>query len=159
METSGQAYHWREKKRGILYRNHHAICCDYRQDNILNLVYESRKQAGQRSSKQENQKSFSRDGENKKHEVSLNLPGHHLTPGKEVSSGRHLKISRVFIYSRRATTVRALSILAGWFGAPPAEDPARYSFAHGGKDGIRPVIRKHITSQSGLTKLFLKPDW
>ena len=42
-------------------------------------------------------------------------------------------------------TIRALSLISELvYGAPPSfNDPARYSFAHGGKDGIPyPVDRK-----------------
>ncbi len=89
---------------------------------------------------------------------SLDLPSHHYLSLQDLHPDR---LEKIFLhtYERKPEcfeslmgmpgvgpkTVRALSLISElvWGVAPSFRDPARYSFAHGGKDGIPyPVDRK-----------------
>ena len=89
---------------------------------------------------------------------SLTLPAHHYLSVADLHPER---LEKIFLhtYERKPenfenllglegvgpATVRALSLISELvYGVPPSfHDPARYSFAHGGKDGIPyPVDRK-----------------
>ncbi len=156
-------YHWLgEETRDFVSEPHHAICCDYRQDNILNLVAKESNENRQASvllSRENPEKLLKGWGKIKKHEVSLNHPGHHPLPqGKRVSASLYKAFleqpkdfqSLLSIPGVGPQTVRALSLLAELsFGAPPSRrDPARYSFAHGGKDGHPYPVNKETYNQS-----------
>ena len=89
---------------------------------------------------------------------SLTLPAHHYLSLEDLHPER---LEKIFLYTYESkpnnfenllrlegvgpATVRALSLISELvYGVPPSfRDPARYSFAHGGKDGIPyPVDRK-----------------
>lgn len=156
-------YHWLEEGLdNFVSEPHHAICCDYRQENILNLVAKESEENRQSSvilSKESPEKFLKEWSKIKEHETSLDLPRHHPLPqGKRISASLYktfleqpanfqelLSISGV-----GPQTVRALSLLAELtFGTPPSHrDPARYSFAHGGKDGHPYPVNKKTYDQS-----------
>lgn len=156
-------YHWLgEEVRDFVSEPHHAVCCDYRQKNILNLVAresEENRQASVLLSRENPEKFLKEWSKIKEHEVALDLPRHHPLPqGKRLSASLYkafleqpadfqglLSVSGV-----GPQTIRALSLLAELsFGAPPSRrDPARYSFAHGGKDGHPYPVNRETYDQS-----------
>jgi hypothetical protein len=156
-------YHWLgEGLADFVTEPHRAICCDYRQGNILNLVAkesEGNRQSSVVLSKEHPERFLKEWSKIKEHEASLDLPRHHPLPqGKRISASLYkafleqpadfqglLSISGV-----GPQTVRALSLLAELtFGTPPSRrDPARYSFAHGGKDGHPYPVNKKTYHQS-----------
>jgi hypothetical protein len=104
---------------------------------------------------------------------TLTLPAHHYLSTEDLHPDSIAKIL-LSTYERQpedfetllglqgvgARTVRALSLISELiYGVPPSyRDPARYSFAHGGKDGIPyPVDRKtYDTSIAVLGKAIAK---
>jgi hypothetical protein len=96
----------------------------------------------------------------------LDLPGRHGIEASDINP-RRLKTTLVKTYERQpesfetllgvegvgAKTVRALSLVGElMYGAKPSfRDPARFSFAHGGKDGIPyPVDRKTYDTTAAI---------
>lgn len=156
-------YHWLgEGLKDFVSEPHHAVCCDYRLNNILNLVAresEGNRQASVLLSRENPEKFLKEWSKIKEHETSLDLPRHHPLPqGKRLSASLYkayleqpadfqglLSVSGV-----GPQTVRALSLLAELtFGMPPSHrDPARYSFAHGGKDGHPYPVNRETYNQS-----------
>lgn len=156
-------YHWLgEEVDDFVSEPHHAVCCDYRQENILNMVAAESKENRQGSvllSRENPEQLLKEWSKIKEHEISLDLPRHHPLPqGKRLSASlykAYLEQPAGFrelltIPGVGSQTVRALSLLAELsFGSPPSRrDPARYSFAHGGKDGHPYPVNKETYSQS-----------
>lgn len=156
-------YHWLgEKLDSFIVEPHHAICCDHRQAGILNLVAKESRENRRASvlwSRENPEKFLQEWSKIKEDEVSLAFPRHHPLPrGKGLSASlykAYLKQPENFegllsISGVGPQTVRALSLLAELtFGAPPShKDPARYSFAHGGKDGHPYPVNKETYDQS-----------
>jgi hypothetical protein len=150
-------YHWFSTKvDDFVCEPHAAICCDAR-GSTLNLVAEASDATRQRST------ALSRSAPQKlvdelMHLKSLALPRRHELILEDIHPQR---LERIFLktYEAQPTgfealltlpgvgakTLRALSLIAELvYGSPPSyDDPARYSFAHGGKDGIPyPVDRE-----------------
>ncbi|NLJ57024.1 MAG: DUF763 domain-containing protein [Firmicutes bacterium] len=156
-------YHWLgEGLKDFVSEPHHAICCDYRQENILNLVAKESKKNRQSSvllSKENPEKFLQEWSKIKEHETSLDLPRHHPLPrGKRIAASLYKAFQEqpadfqelLSISGVGPQTVRALSLLAELtYGTPPSrKDPARYSFAHGGKDGHPYPVNKKTYNQS-----------
>ncbi|NMB40957.1 MAG: DUF763 domain-containing protein [Firmicutes bacterium] len=156
-------YHWLgEGLKSFVSEPHKAICCDYRQQNILNLIAAESEENRENSAllSRENPERFLKEWSKiKEHETSLDLPRHHPLPqGKRISASlykAYLEQPRDFqgllsISGVGPQTVRALSLLAELtFGTPPSrKDPVRYSFAHGGKDGHPYPVNKVTYEQS-----------
>ncbi len=147
-ETKGMArrYHWlSEDLRSFCCEPHKAVCCDEKR-KVLNLVAEEA---------EENRRAMlelasSGDKGLAEVELALRLPSRH---GISLSDIDPKKLKKVFLetYERRldsfedllltkgagAKFLRALSLTAELvYGSPVSfRDPARFSFAHGGKDG------------------------
>lgn len=156
-------YHWLgEEVDDFVSEPHHAVCCDYRQENVLNMVAaesEENRQGSVLLSRENPERLLKEWSKIKEREISLDLPWHHPLP-----QGKRLSASLYKAYLEQPTgfrelltipgvgpqTIRALSLLAELsFGAPPSRrDPARYSFAHGGKDGHPYPVNKETYSQS-----------
>ena len=156
-------YHWLgEEVVDFVSEPHHAVCCDYRQESILNMVAaesEENRQASVLLSRENPEQLLKEWSKVKEHEISLDLPRHHPLPqGKRLSTSLYKAYLEqpdgfrelLTIPGVGPQTVRALSLLAELsFGAPPSRrDPARYSFAHGGKDGHPYPVNKETYSQS-----------
>ncbi len=156
-------YHWLGKElTDYVSEPHKAICCDYRQESILNLVAKESEENRQTSallSRENPEKLLKEWAKIKEHEVSLDLPRHHPLPqGKRLAASlykAYLKQPEDFqellsVSGVGPQTVRALSLLAELtYGKPPSrKDPARYSFAHGGKDGHPYPVNKKTYDQS-----------
>jgi hypothetical protein len=98
-----------------------------------------------------------------KHIKTLTLPAHHYLSTEDLHPDSLAKIL-ISTYERQpedfetllglegvgAKTLRALSLISELvYGVPPSHrDPARYSFAHGGKDGIPYPVDKKTYDQS-----------
>lgn len=148
-------YHWLgERVSDFVNEPHSAICCDYREKQVLNLVAqtseESRKTIAALSCSNPEQvaREYNRLVLPSRHSLYLE----HLKPSS---------LERVLLKSYEQQpenfeavlsipgigpkTIRALSLIAELaYGARPSyQDPAKYSFAHGGKDGYPyPVDRQ-----------------
>ena len=159
-ETNGYArrYHWLSTEFEDFVREPHAaVCSEERGQLVLNMVAEEGEEsrrtsallAGERPEKLAREISRMRE---------LTLPPHHEVL---IADLRPDSIERILLkaYERRpenfeellgihgigAKTIRALAMIAVLVYAVPAStrDPARFSFAHGGKDGHPyPVDRK-----------------
>jgi hypothetical protein len=159
-DTSGTArrYHWLSPNvTSFVDEPHDAVCCDVRGDGLNLVAHES---AGARDGCAQ---LAARPPEETLALVakipSLALPSRHaLLPEFDVS-GRHLQSILLETYERPPAdfeallgmegvgprTVRALALASELvFGTPAStRDPARFAFAHGGKDGIPyPVDRQ-----------------
>ncbi len=143
-------YHWLgEQVSDFVSEPHQAVCCDQRGDVILNMVARE-SEANRQASLQVglgNPEEFLREWSKiKDSEASLHLPREHALPqGKRIAAALYKAheeqpadyTALLSIQGMGPQTIRAISLVAELsFGAPSSrKDPARYSFAHGGKDG------------------------
>jgi hypothetical protein len=142
-------YHWlSDKMTDFVEEPHTAICCDLRGE-ALNLV------ARESKDNREVSACLSRERPDKlikeiKRLKEMRLPPHHEVRIQELHPS---SLERILLltYERQAEnfstllglpgvgakTLRALSLIADLLHGVPAswDDPVRYSFAHGGKDG------------------------
>jgi hypothetical protein len=150
-------YHWLSQGvKDFVCEPHWAVCCDQRKEG-LNLVALESEKARQAITELSHQKPEFLIGEGKK-AAKLFLPEMHPIPLEEIRLERLEKIF-IQIYDRSPEnfeqllglqgvgpkSLRALSLISELiYGAKPSfRDPARFSFAHGGKDGHPyPVDRK-----------------
>jgi hypothetical protein len=142
-------YHWLgERVSDFVCEPHQAICCDQTQP-ALNMVARESAQARDVSAEVARAQPVKVLAELKKI-VSATLPRRHHVLTSDIQPDR---LEKIFLktYERQAAdfeqllglegvgpkTIRALSLIAELvYGASPSySDPARYSFAHGGKDG------------------------
>jgi hypothetical protein len=150
-------YHWfSQGVKDFVCEPHWAVCCDQRKES-LNLVALESHQARQAITELSHEKPefLMTTG---KRAVELYLPKEHPIPLEEIHLERLEKIF-IQIYDRSPEnfeqllglqgvgpkSLRALSLISELiYGAKPSfKDPARFSFAHGGKDGHPyPVDRK-----------------
>ncbi|MFC2082613.1 DUF763 domain-containing protein [Candidatus Bipolaricaulota bacterium] len=151
-ESNGFArrYHWQSSfLDDFVNEPHAAICCDQRRPS-LNLV--ARSSEGTRGASTDLSRGNPVVLANELHRLkSLSLPKRHEILMSDISPTR---LERIFLKTYEAQppsfkdllslpgvgakTIRALSLIAELaYGAEPSyQDPARFGFAHGGKDGI-----------------------
>jgi len=163
-ERTGMArrYHWLSQEvRDFVCEPHAAICCDAR-GRTLNLVDEASE--GTRETTAE----IARQGPQKliselSHLKRLALPRRHEVALSDIDPQR---LNRIFLKTYEAQpddfeallslpgvgakSLRALSLIAELiYGRPPSfDDPARYSFAHGGKDGTPYPVDRALYDRS-----------
>jgi hypothetical protein len=142
-------YHWFSRGlKDFVCEPHWAVCCDQRKGG-LNLVALESDKSRQAITELSHQKPEFLIGEGKK-AAKLFLPERHPIPFEEI---RVERLEKIFarIYDRSPEnfeqllglqgvgpkSLRALSLISELIhGAKPSfRDPARFSFAHGGKDG------------------------
>jgi len=151
-EDNGMArrYHWLSARlEDFVCEPHAAVCCD-RRSPTLNLVARESEEARKTTSElaRERPERLVSELEGLKR---IELPRRHAVLISDISPGR---LERIFVKTYEAQpedfrvllgiagvggkTIRALALVAElvYGSAPSFEDPARYSFAHGGKDGI-----------------------
>ena len=156
-------YHWLgEGVRDFVCEPHAAICSD-RRGEVLNLVAQestpAREVIAQIAAEQRPEKTISE----LKKLTTLDLPRRHWLSPSDIHPE---KLSKIFLSTYEQSprnfeellglpkvgpkTIRALALLAELiYGAPPSfRDPARYSFAHGGKDGRPYPIDRETYDQS-----------
>ncbi|MDQ7836956.1 MAG: DUF763 domain-containing protein [Thermodesulfobacteriota bacterium] len=150
-------YHWLgEGVKDFVCEPHAAICCDQKKP-VFNMVAQESRIARETVTALSREKPDTLVRELKKIQT-LSLPPRHEIQGGDINPDR---VGQVLLktHDRQpeefsvllgmpgvgAKTIRALSLIAELvYGVKPSfRDPARYSFAHGGKDGHPyPVDRK-----------------
>jgi len=151
-EATGYArrYHWlSEGVRDFVDEPHAAICSEQR-GVVLNMVAHESERARAASAELAREKPDRLLDELFKLREPLFMPAHHAVSAADINPKR---LASIFLktYERQpenfeqllalkgvgAKTIRALSLLAELlYGTPVStRDPARFSFAHGGKDG------------------------
>ncbi len=170
-------YHWLgEKVRDFVCEPQAAICAERREKRVLNLVARESERARlliPKIASEEHPQKLLREIKGIAKEVrKLRLPEGHAIPGEEEFDPAKLEKTLWLLKEKKPEdfaallslpgvgpkTVRALSLIAEVvYGAPPSfEDPARYSFAHGGKDGHPyPVDRRTYDESIELLSLLL----
>ncbi len=156
-ERTARRYHWlSDNVQNFVVEPHTAVCCDKR-SNTLNLIaYESEdaRSICTELSKEKPDKTIKYVNSI----LSLDMTGRHNITLSDIDPK---KIYRILIKTYEtqpkdferllgirgvgSKTLRALSLVSELiYGKPPSyRDPARFSFAHGGKDGTPfPVDRK-----------------
>jgi hypothetical protein len=156
-DRTARRYHWLgEGVKDFVNEPHSAICCDYR-GMALNMVAKESAGARDVSTKLSNERPETVVSELKKVR-RLFLPSRHHMEVYDINPERLYKIllktyeiqpqnfeGLLSIEGVGPKTIRALSLISELlYGEPPSyRDPARFSFAHGGKDGHPyPVDRK-----------------
>lgn len=153
-------YHWLGSRvTDFVNEPQNAICCDRREQKVLNLV--DRKSAGARQVIA--LLSRTNPGEITKEYRSLIMPSRHSL-GPEDIQPQSLERVLLKTYEHQPEgfeavlsipgvgpkTIRALSLISELaYGARPSyHDPAKFSFAHGGKDGYPYPVDKRVYDQS-----------
>ncbi|KPK79869.1 MAG: hypothetical protein AMS25_11105 [Gemmatimonas sp. SM23_52] len=148
---SARRYHWLgERVSDFVCEPHMAICSERHEQSVLNLV--AAESAGARSAAA----AVARENPQRvQHEVgrilALELPARHYVDIRRDVNPRNLRKVLLTTYEAQPTdfeallalqgvgakTLRALALIAELTHGQPASyrDPARFSFAHGGKDG------------------------
>lgn len=163
-DESGYArrYHWQSSAvDDFVNEPHAAICCDKRRPS-LNLVAKSSEPSRATSTALAKEKPVALIGELVKLK-SLALPRRHEILMSDISP---VKLDRIFLKTYEAQpetfkdllclpgvgakTIRALSLIAELaYGSEPSyQDPARFGFAHGGKDGIPYPVDRPLYDQT-----------
>lgn len=143
-------YHWLgEKVTDFVNEPESAICCDNKERNVLNMVASESQGARETAAVISKEKPERLVLEIKKMQ-SLHLPRHHQVLVNSINPDRLYKIflttyeknpanfeSLLGIEGVGPKTIRAISLISELiYGVKPSfDDPVRYSFAHGGKDG------------------------
>lgn len=154
---TARRYHWLgERVRDFVVEPHEAICCD-RRGRVLNMVASESDRA--RKTVTEIAKTKPEHLLRELNRIKrLDLTSRHVVTASDIDPKRFYSIM-LKTYERRPEhfesllgiegigpkTMRALSLISELiYGIPPSyRDPARFSFAHGGKDGTPfPVDRK-----------------
>jgi hypothetical protein len=163
-ETSRYArrYHWLgDDVSNFVCKPHTAICCDTK-GTVLNMVSSDSAEARRVST----QISWEKPGkivEEITKLKTLSLPGRHYTSIRDIHPERLYKIF-LSTYENHPEnfekllgmkgvgpkTIRALSLISELLYETKAgqNDPVRYSFAHGGKDGYPYPVNREIYDQS-----------
>lgn len=160
MDTSSKTarrYHWLgEKVTDFVVEPHQAICCDKR-GKVLNMVA-SESEGARKTIIEIVQTRPEALLKKLDHIKRLDLTSRHNVTASDIDPNRFYSIM-LKTYEKRpedfekllgiegigSKTMRALSLISELiYGIPPSyRDPARFSFAHGGKDGTPyPVNRK-----------------
>ena len=156
-------YHWLgESVDDFVCEPHSAICSNQRGD-ALNLVAAESDSARGVITEIATQNKPEKNIEDLKHLKTLDLPQRHDIVMRDIHPDRISKIV-ASTYDRNPgdfeellslpgvgpKTIRALSLLSELvYGTPPSfSDPARFSFAHGGKDGIPYPVDRRTYDQS-----------
>ncbi len=154
---TARRYHWLgDNVKDFVVEPHKAVCCDRRQAS-LNMVA-----AGSEGARRVSVELAKKDPDRLLREIkaagNLELARRHNITGADINPAR-IRSTLIKTYERQPAdfetliaiqgvgprTIRALSLVSELiYGKPPSySDPARYSFAHGGKDGTPfPVDRK-----------------
>ena len=142
-------YHWLSfGVKDFVCEPHEAVCCDQRVDG-LNLVAAESEEARRTITELSRERPDFLVSQGKK-ALELHLPKEHAVPGEAIQLKRIEKtFARIYEASPRdfeellgmqgvgPKSLRALSLISELiYGVRPSfRDPARFSFAHGGKDG------------------------
>jgi hypothetical protein len=166
VERRARRYQWLSRENTDLTDDPHTgITCDERH-RILNLV--ARESEGARAAAVDFVKEEPDRMMEAWNDIVLAMPARHYITAADVNRARLAKVFAVLHDSRPETftevidqkgvgprTVSALALVSELvYNAPPSfQDPARFSFAHGGKDGYPfPVDRKTYEGSIDLLK-------
>ena len=157
-------YHWLGENVQDFVCEPHAAICAQSKANTLNMVASESEKARDVVTQLAADKTPEAILSEIKHLQSCDLPTRHQIVARDIHPDRLYK-TFVSTYERKASdfegllaipgvgpkTIRSLSLLSEllYGAAPSTSDPARFSFAHGGKDGIpypvdRPTYDKTI---------------
>lgn len=155
-------YHWLGSKvANFVVEPHQAICCDSR-GNALNMVAGESEAARQATVMLSQEKPDTLVDEIRKMQ-SLYLPARHHIDVHDIHPDRLYKIftktyenvpknfeSLLGIEGVGPKTIRALALISEivYGKVPSFNDPVRYSFAHGGKDGYPYPVDKDVYDRS-----------
>lgn len=155
-------YHWLGSKvANFVVEPHQAICCDSR-GNALNMVAGESEAARQATVMLSQEKPDTLVDEIRKMQ-SLYLPARHHIDVHDIHPDRLYKIftktyenvpknfeSLLGIEGVGPKTIRALALISEivYGKVPSFNDPVRYSFAHGGKDGYPYPVAKDVYDRS-----------
>jgi len=163
-EANGMArrYHWLSQTvEDFVCEPHAAVCCD-RRGETLNLVARESAAARATSAQLALRPPVELTGELERLKT-LKLPRRHEIRAADIASDR---LERIFAKTYEAQpqtfkellclpgvgakTIRALSLVSElvYGDAPSYEDPARFAFAHGGKDGIPYPVDRPLYDQT-----------
>lgn len=161
LKKQARRYHWlSESVKDFVNEPHTGICSDLKQKQVLDLTAQQSKKTRQIESDLvkdgkvifKDLKKLARFAESRRadKQLTLNLPNHHSilkTDFKSKYLWKTLQLAHekqpenferlLSLKGVGPNTIRALTLVAELiYGAKPSyTDPARYSFAHGGKDG------------------------
>ncbi|MBN1898779.1 MAG: DUF763 domain-containing protein [Spirochaetes bacterium] len=156
-------YHWISLSvKSFTDEPHEAICCDIKKERVLNMVARESQKARQNVVVLSSEKPEKLIKEIKIMQ-RLNLPRHHYIDVRDINPDRLFKIF-LKTYEKRPKdfedllclqgvgpkTIRALSLISELiYGQTPSyQDPARYTFAHGGKDGHPYPVNREVYDRS-----------
>lgn len=156
-------YHWMSfDLKNFINDPHKAICCDLRQNSILNMVAKESKTARETSVliSQEKPEKIIKEINSIQ---SLNMPKHHYVDINDINTKRLYKIllktyeekpinfeKLLYIHGVGPKTIRALALISEliYGNKPSFTDPVRFSFAHGGKDGHPYPVNRNVYDNS-----------
>jgi len=164
-------YHWLSTNmKSFVEEPQQAICCDKKTKNTLNMTAKQSREARKISVdlvKERNLLNYFKKPVQKtliefsgKRNIILNMPRTHLITNMNKINLQTLK--RAFEYQPKnyeelvaikgigPRIIRALALISELiYSTPPSwEDPVKYSFAHGGKDGIPYPVNKMTMDES-----------
>ncbi len=156
-------YHWLSTEvNEFTNEPHKAICCDIKENKVLNMVAQESKNSRREVVEITKQHPDKLIKEVKKIE-SLTLPSRHYVDINDIDSKRFYKIlintyeqqpnnfeKLLIVKGLGPKSLRALALIAELiYGDKPSyKDPVRYSFAHGGKDGYPYPVNREIYDKS-----------
>ena len=164
-ETSRYArrYHWTSLNlSSFIEEPHTAICCDMKQQSIINMVAKESKDARETATiiSRENPDKIIKEVNKMQ---SLTLPKHHYVDINDINPKRFYQIL-LKTYEEKPDdfekllamkgvgpkTIRSLVLISDLiYGKKPSfTDPVRYSFAHGGKDGFPYPVNRKVYDES-----------
>ena len=160
-------YHWiSETVKSFVEEPQNAICCDRKETAVLNLIASQSQGIRKLETKLVNEISPAGLVSHFQKIDTLKLPFHHPIYAEDFDLGRLKKILQFVketkpqdfeaLLSAKGVgpkTLRALSLIAEliYGQAPSFRDPARFAFAHGGKDGYPfPVERTTYDASIGV---------
>ncbi|MBP9560937.1 MAG: DUF763 domain-containing protein [Syntrophorhabdaceae bacterium] len=169
VERRARRYQWLSREDlDVTSEPHTGITCDERKD-VLNLVARESNEA--KDSMVAFVKGYPDTMIKTWNKVSLTMPERHYIRASDIDEGRLFKQFRLIHESQPATfkdliqikgvgprTISALSLISELvYKTPPSfDDPARFSFAHGGKDGHPfPVQRRQYDESIEFLKTCL----
>ncbi|MDQ7844199.1 MAG: DUF763 domain-containing protein [Armatimonadota bacterium] len=164
-DRTARRYHWLgERVESFVREPHAAVCCDLRAETLNLVAAEGEEARGAMAALARRPA-----GELANHLERLShlaLPSRHAILARDLNPAR---LSGVFLHTYEAQpqtfeallglpkvgakTLRALALLSELLAGAPLSwrDPARYAFAHGGKDGIPfPVDRLTYDRTTGI---------
>ncbi|MCX5799074.1 MAG: DUF763 domain-containing protein, partial [Proteobacteria bacterium] len=160
-EKNARRYQWLSRDNlDLTCEPHTGITCDER-NNVLNLI--ARESEGTRNSTVDFVKEDPDTMVKTWHTITLAMPERHYISPVDVNEQRLFKMFRVMHESQPESfkdliqikgvgpkTVSALALISELvYKKPPSfQDPARFSFAHGGKDGHPFPVQKNTYEQS-----------